>query len=122
MIKVRTPVSSEEWLFRRGHSNPEHKYMNPDGSAHSRVFKLRAKDIGELSVDVKSMTTPEVAVVDSSCYMLFEVANIDVIDMGLVTEHDPLPVNSSHAVILGMTEEDEVLPGLLARKARRVYI
>ena len=44
----------------------ERKYMNPDGTATSRVFKLRDKDNGQLSVDVKSLTTSEQAVGDSS--------------------------------------------------------
>ena len=123
---MRTPVDPQEWLFRRSYSNPEHKYMNPDGSANSRVFKLRDKDKGELSVDVRSMTTPESAVAEDSRYMLFEIANLEVINAGLCTEHDPLTVeldgvdNPAHAVILGMAEDDDVLPGLLARRARRV--
>lgn len=120
MNKMRTPVDRQEWLYRRSYSNPEHKYMNPDGSANSRVFKLREKDKSELSVDVKSMTIPEAAVLDASKFMLFEIANEEVINIGLVTEHDPLIDNPAYAVVLGMAEEDDILPGLLARKARRV--
>lgn len=126
MSEMRTPVDPQEWLYRRSYSNPEHKYMNPDGSANSRVFKLREKDMGELSVDVKSMTTPVAAVADASQYMLFEIANLEVIETGLHTEHAPLAMeldgidNPAHAVILGMAEDDDVLPGLLARRARRV--
>ncbi|HEY5370639.1 MAG TPA: hypothetical protein VIJ75_16765 [Hanamia sp.] len=43
----RKKVIAQEWLYRRGFSTPEKKYMNPDGTATSRVFKLRAKDNGE---------------------------------------------------------------------------
>lgn len=128
MNKMRTPVDTQEWLYRRSYSDPERKYMNPDGSANSRVFKLREKDKGELSVDVKSMTTPEKSVGDPTRYMLFEIANCEVIDAGLRTEHDPLTIeldaidNQAHAVILGMTEDNDEVPGLLARRARRVPV
>lgn len=56
MEETRRLVATDEWLFRRSFL-PEKKYMAPDGSATSRVFKLREKDNGELSVDVKSLTT-----------------------------------------------------------------
>jgi hypothetical protein len=75
MSKPRPVVAPLEWLYRRGYSSPEKKYMNPDGTATSRVFKLREKDHGELSVDVKSMTTVEASVGDASQFMLFEIAN-----------------------------------------------
>ena len=48
MPDLRTPVDRQEWLFRRGRATPEKNYMNPDGTATSRVFKLREKDNGEL--------------------------------------------------------------------------
>lgn len=124
----RPPVSADEWLFRRSFSDLTKKYMNPDGTATSRVFKLREKDNGELSVDVKGMTTPSDSVGDTSKFMLFEVANREVLGIGLSSFHDPCDLqthgfeNPAHAVIIGMEENDEVAPGLLARKSRRVYI
>lgn len=126
-MKQRKPVDPEEWLYRRGHSTPEKKYMNPDGSATSRVFKLRPIDEGELSVDVKSMTTPQNSVNDSSKYFLFELPNQAVLDITtaeLTTFHDPLKdgSNDAHAVIVGMTMEDDITPGLLAKASRRVHI
>ncbi|MFV8328504.1 hypothetical protein [Flavobacterium sp. ZS1P14] len=48
-----------ELLYRRGYNRPEKKYLNPDGTATSRVFKLRAKDNGKLSVDLARLTTPK---------------------------------------------------------------
>lgn len=117
-------VALEEWLYRRGYSTPEKKYVNPDGTATSRVFKLRAKDNGQLSVDVKSLTTPEIAVKDPSKFMLFEIANGSVAEIGLTTFHDPLPdgSNDAHAVILGMDENDDVTPGVLARSSQRIIL
>ncbi|HUZ60674.1 MAG TPA: hypothetical protein VMU83_18020 [Hanamia sp.] len=120
----RKKVITQEWLYRRGFSTPEKRYMNPDGTATSRVFKLRAKDNGELSVDVKSMITPEKAVGDPTRYFLFELANEDVEKLELQSYHDSLPdgSNDAHAVIIGMTIDDEIKPGLLARKSKRVYL
>lgn len=114
------PVNAVERFYRRGYSTPEKKYMNPDGTATSRVFKLRDKDNGQLSVDVKSLTTPQQAVGDPTKYMLFELSNADVLSLGLVSYYDPLPNNAAHAYIWGMTLDDDILPGLLARTSKRV--
>jgi hypothetical protein len=115
-------VDIGEWLFRRGYSTPQKKYVNPDGTATSRVFKLREKDNGELSVDIKSLTTANVSVGDSSKYFLFELSNSDVIKIGLNTYHaeEIDGSNEAHAVIVGMSMEDEIMPGLLAKCSRQV--
>ena len=118
----RKPVSTQEWIYRRGYCTPEKRYLNPDGTATSRVFKLRAVDNGELSVDVKSMTTASKAGGDQLRYFLFEITNQSILDIpGLNTLHDPLPdgSNDAHAVIIGMSEDDDIKPGLLARKSKR---
>jgi len=118
-------VDENEWLYRRGYASPEKKYMNPDGTATSRVFKLREKE-KDLSVDVKSMTSPETSVKDPQKFMLFEIAHRQVLDLNLQAVHDPLPnehnleANPAHALIVGMDPEDEIMPGLLARASRRV--
>lgn len=120
----RKIVDIREYLYRRGYCTPERNYMNPDGTATSRVFKLREKDQGELSVDVKRLTSAEIAIGDTSKFMLFEVPNRVVEAIDLQTFHDPLPEgrNNAHAVICGMTVEDDLKPGLLARKSKRVYL
>jgi len=118
------PVNTEEWLFRRGYSTPEKKYMNPDGSATSRVFKLRPTDNGNLSVNVKSLTSALKAIQDPQKHFLFEIQNAKVLSIGLETFHDPLPdgLNDAHAIIVGMEQDDEITPGLLAKNSRRVYL
>ncbi|MBL0911652.1 MAG: hypothetical protein IBJ09_04710 [Bacteroidia bacterium] len=126
-MKERRPVGKDEHLYRRGYNKPEHNYMNPDGTATSRVFRLREKDNGELSVEVRSLTKPEIAIVDAKKYFLFEISNAEVCEIeGLSTHHDPIYSedysNDAHAVIVGMTPEDDVIPGLLARKSRRVPV
>jgi hypothetical protein len=122
----RKAVDINEWLYRRGYSTPERKYMNPDGSATSRVFKLREKDNGELSVDVKSMTTPKKSVGNPERFFLFEIPNSVVLNTSspqLQTFHTPLldGSNDAHSVIVGMTLGDEVIPGILAKASKRVY-
>ena len=112
-----------EYLYRRSYSRPPLKFLNPDGSATSRVFKLREKDENKLSVDVKSMTTFEKSIKDQTQFVLFEIYNSHVYEIGLKTFHDPSPngFNDAHAIIVGMKiEDDDILPGLLARKSKRV--
>ena len=118
----RAKVSSEEWLFRRSYGNPLRKYYNPDGSATSRAFKLKAKDEGELSVNVKSLTTPELSILDPLKFILFELKNSFIEENNLLTFYDPLLTNTSHAVIVGMSIEDEILPALLAKNSKRVFL
>lgn len=126
-MEERKQVSEDEWLYRSSWL-PEKKYLNPDGTATSRVFKLRAsKNETELSVDVKSMTTAERSVSDKTKFFLFELPNkavIEITDPKLITYHDPLndSTNDAHAAIVGMTLEDEITPGLLARASKKVDI
>lgn len=116
-------IPQEEFLYRRGYATPERRFMNPDGSATSRVFKLREKDNGKLSVDVKSLTTPEKAITNQNEFMLFEVSVSNVESIGLDSFYDPiLPENPAHAFIYGMDIDDETKALLLAKKARRVFI
>lgn len=122
------PVLSSEFLLRRSFQDQLKKYMYPDGKATSRVFKLRPKDKGKLSVDVKSMTTFEKAVSDPEKFILFEILNQEVLALSLNTIHDPTPneetrdiVNPAHAAILGLQEDDDIYPSLLAKKSMRVH-
>jgi hypothetical protein len=125
-MEERKRVAEEEWLYRRYYL-PEKKYMNSDGTATSRVFKLREKDKGELSVDVKSMTTAEKSVGDEKRFFLFELPNkavLQITEPQLVTHHDRLKdgTNDAHALIVGMTMEDDITPGLLARASKKVAV
>ena len=104
-MEERKLVHEDEWLYRRSWL-PEKKFLNPDGSATSRVFKLKEKDNGELSVDVKSMTTANIAVLDIGNFFLFEILNKSVMlikSPQLTTYLDPLlnGANNAHAVITG---------------------
>ena len=123
-MSKRTLVPIEEILYRRAYCSPLRNYMNPDGSATSRVFKLREKDQGELSVDICSLTTKEKSVGDTSKFILFDIANKSVNQLNLETYKDPLSEssNDAHAVIVGLDMNDDIKPSLLAKKSNRIYI
>ena len=120
------PISLNFWLYRRGYGPPSKQFLNPDGTATSRLFKLRAKDFGHLSIDVKELTTPEKSVQDKEKFVLFEVPVYEVKTLGLNAIHDPLTFeldgvdNIAHGLINGLEEGDDIMPGLLARQSKRV--
>ena len=114
-------VPANEFLWQRTYFDPPHKYFNPNGSPTSRAFKLREKDDGQLSVDVKSLSTPEKSLGDSAKFVLLEISAQAVYDLDLVAAYDPLPANPAHAFIGGMELEDELKPKLLAEKAYKIF-
>jgi hypothetical protein len=126
-------VASANYLYRRAYNSPLKNFMNPDGSATSRVFKLRPKDEGKLSVDVKELTNADNAVGDPAKFLLFElsVAALETVaveaNAPLAAIHDPLTLenhgtdNPAHALIIGMSENDDIVPGLLAMASKKVY-
>ncbi len=126
------PVSEDEDLFRTGWP-PKNRtsYLNPDGTPTSRTFALRNKDRGELSVDVVRYTTPERSVtkggaIEKGKFMLYQISVKDVLKLDLLVCHDPLILaihgvdNPAHAFIWGIEDDDDIVPGLLARSARFV--
>lgn len=121
-------VSLEEWVYRRGYNTPARKFLNPDGTATSRVFKLRSADAGKLSVDVKSLTTANAAISALDRYFLFEISVKNIASLDLETYYDPLTLaehgaeNPAHAYISGLDEEDDILPIQLASFSRRVIV
>jgi hypothetical protein len=107
-------------LYRRAYSRPgDKRFTNPDGTATSRAFKLRAGE-AELSVDVKSMTTAAIAVKDPKKFSLFEIGVQTVESYNLQVFHDSVDGNSAHAGIVGLDEDDDIIPGLLARASKQV--
>jgi hypothetical protein len=112
-------VGDSEYLYRRSFNDPLKKYCNPDGTATSRVFKLRPKDENQLSVNVKSLTTIAQSVQDTSKYILFEISHLSVQQCGVNAYSDPDQGNLAHAFIWGdnFDLDNDVIPGLLARRA-----
>ncbi len=122
MPKPGDPIAPQESLFRRSYCDPLKKYLNPDGSAHSRVFKVRPKDDGKLSVDVCSMTSYARSICDPDKYILFEIENAAVLAIPpLKTIYAPSASghNNAHALIQPLDMEDELTPALLAQKSRQ---
>jgi hypothetical protein len=73
------------------------------------------------------MTTAEKSVEDASKFFLFELPNKAVIEVRnpqLVTYHDAIEdgTNDAHAVIVGMSINDDITPGLLARASKKVIM
>ena len=74
------------------------------------------------------MTTVSNAVIDPTKFVLFEVSVAAVENIGLSAVHDPLSIaddgieNDAHASIVGLDDEDEIKPGLLARASRRIAV
>ena len=122
-MKRGDKVASGAYLYRRGYNSPERKYLNPDGSATSRVFKLREKDKGKLSVDIQSLTTPEKAVLDPTQYNLFILKNQVVESIGLETIYDAdyQAKDRSHCLIIGMEFNDETKPAYLVKQSRKIF-
>ena len=120
-LKKGDRIATDEDLYRRGYNSPQKKYLNPDGSATSRVFKLRPKDEGKLSVDLAKLTTKETAVLDSSKYNLFLINNSVVESIELFTVYDPLdePAVVSHGLILGLDPDYYTISSFLAKKAEK---
>lgn len=116
-------LDSDELLYRRGYNSPEKKFLNPDGTATSRVFKLRPKDNSGLSVDLARLTTPQKAVVDELQFNLFEIRNdkIESIDLHTIYDANYNAANNSHSLIIGMTIEDETKPTFLAKNSKKIY-
>lgn len=116
-------INSEELLYRRGYNSPEKKYLNPDGTATSRVFKLREKDAGGLSVDLASLTTPEAAVLDPNLYNLFQVSNgvVEAIELQTMYDANFAAQKNSHCIIVGMQMDDETKPAYLAKNSTKIY-
>jgi hypothetical protein len=120
-------VDSDKNLYRRGFGPPDKKFLNPDGSATSRLFKLRTKDEGKLSVDVKELTSKQISVNDVNKFVLFEISVKSVEETDLSAYHDPLTEqehgieNPAHAYIWGLDMDDDIKPGLLARASKRIW-
>lgn len=116
-------IDSNEFLYRRGYNSPEKRFLNPDGTATSRVFKLREKDNQCLSVDLAKLTTPQTAVLNKNEFNLFQICNSSIEEIDLKTIYDAnfKSVINSHCLIIGMELDDDVKPAYLARKSLKIY-
>jgi len=97
------PILDTDSLLRRViFTDPN--YVRPDHTVSSFAFTPRkiegALERG-LSVDIERLTTYERSIVDRSRFRLYSLATSSIRGIGLDCEHDPLPDNAAHALILG---------------------
>ena len=116
-------IPAEEILLRRTWAKDK-KYLDPKtGRPNSRAFTPRTKDKGELSVDIKSLTTYKLAILDPQIFSLFSFHTSFAYSLGLQCNYDPWTIelngidNLAHSLILGIPEDDEAIAGLLARNS-----
>ncbi len=109
----------DESVYRRGRVSKVNINRNPT----TRDFKPRSQDEGKLSVNLKSLSTAIISVVDINRFNLFELKITDINDIrndqgvNLFVEEDPIEDNLSHALINRIEPEDDETPLKLAEIA-----
>ncbi len=122
--QINYPTADENEVFYRRVLKGDRFIDKKSKLPTSRAFALREQDNGELSVDAASLTTPQTSIVNPEKFKLFEVSHPDVKDCGVSGYLCPIDGNQAHSAIIGenFTIEDDVTPGLLARKAKNVVL
>lgn len=117
-------VNDDETLLRRVY-RVDKRYRDPNtGKPMSRAFAPRPKDDGKLSVDIESLTTLENSIFDPIKFVLYRISVAIVSGLGLQCIYDPIIEenyeNLAHSLIIGFDEDDESVPGILARQAEYI--
>lgn len=114
-------------FYRRVYRSDKRYIIKQTGRPTSRAFSPSPKDEGKLSVDLTSLTTPEVSVLDDNRFCLWEFSNVLIRGIDLRAIYNPILTeeqdgfnNPAHCLVIGIEEEDESKAGILARNARRV--
>jgi len=113
-------VGKGEVLLRRVYRTDKRYIDKRTGRPTSRAFAPRPKDEGRLSVDIARLTTTDEAIYDKKKFCLFSIISDLVIELMLSCVYDPIENNISHSVIVGFDEEDESVPGILARSSIQI--
>ncbi len=120
-MKKGDRVDKNENLLRRVYRSDKRYIDKRTGRPTSRAFAPRPKDNGKLSVEIERLTTRKKAILDPTRFVLFEFLAEIVYTLGLNCIYDPIEdTNPAHALITGFREDDESIPGILARKAKKV--
>ncbi len=115
-------VDSQETLLRRVYRSDKRYIDKKTGRPTSRAFAPRPKDNGKLSVDIERLTTYKKAIIDSNRFVLFAFLAEIAYQLGLNCIYEPINgFNPAHALITGFPDDDESIPGILARQAYRVH-
>ncbi|MDT3739355.1 MAG: hypothetical protein RO257_07625 [Candidatus Kapabacteria bacterium] len=95
-------ILPEHNLLRRYvHPNPPDRLMiKEDGTVCSTCYHLRPNEDG-ISVDIEHLTNYDKSVKDRTKFRLLWLNAGDVQNLGLNTNHNPLPDNEAHALITG---------------------
>ncbi len=123
-LKQGDQLADEEWLLRRVY-RADKRYLDRNGRPTSRAFAPRPKDEGRLSVDIRRLTNFAAAVQNETKFQLFQFSADIPHQLGLRCLYDPIvgngrPENMAHAVVTGFLPDDELIPGLLSRRAEAV--
>jgi hypothetical protein len=115
-MSEREPIADEDVLYRR---LAQHQ-INPNGTVNSSAFKRGGTFETEISVDLARLTNPQeiVSRAGRSGFRLGEFEANEPRALGFRVEHDPLPENPSHALVVG--SNDQEVSRALARRVRLV--
>jgi hypothetical protein len=117
-----TSIDDEDLLFRR---LAPHQ-INKDGSVNSSAFKRSGAYASESSVDLAKLTDAQTSVdrVGRAGFRLGAMRAGHPRSLGFAVEHDPLPDNDAHTLIIGRNDQErsralargmELLPGIVSR-------
>lgn len=118
-----TSIDDEDLLFRR---LAPHQ-INKDGSVNSSAFKRSGVYESAISVDLAKLTDPKTSV-DRAGRAGFRLGAMPAGHpraLGFSVEHDPVPGNDAHAVILGRNDQEtsralargfRLLPNIVSRE------
>jgi hypothetical protein len=110
------PILDVDVLYRR---LARHQ-VNRDGTVNSSAFKRGGVYETEISVDLARLTDPQTSV-ERAGRAGFRLGTLDAADareLGFRVEHDPLPRNPAHALLIG--PNDQEISRALARRVRLV--
>lgn len=109
-------IQDEDTLLRRvPHTDPN--YIKPDGTVSSFAFAPKRGEDG-ISVNIERLTTYEDSLLDHNRFRLYALETVEPRLLGLECQHDPLPDNYAHALIMGHFTKSTSRQ--LAAKARRI--
>ena len=114
----KVEIKNNDTLLRRvPYKDP--KYIKDDGSLSSLAYTPRNQDRG-LSVNIERLTTYKESILNIRRFRLFAHKAIQFRELNLECEHDPLPENNAHALVVGMNPNNRKIPRKLARSATRI--
>ena len=122
-MKKGDSLDKDEHLLRRVYRSDKIFIDKKTGRPTSRAFAPRPKDNGKLSVEIERLTKYENAIVDPNRFVLFKFLAEVAYDLGLNCIYDPIEnENLAHALVTGFPDDDESVPGILARNAQKVIM